>query len=57
MFAEITGTNSAHPLICPRIFASQTSPPASSFWSNQTSQPAARRASQILLAAGASCEA
>ena len=36
---------------------SQASPPRSSLWSNQTSIPAARSASQILWAASASCEA
>ena len=58
VLAEISGMNSAHALIWPRIFASHASPPASSFWSNQTSQPATRSASQMLASrASTSCEA
>ncbi|MEJ1970978.1 MAG: hypothetical protein WDM96_00155 [Lacunisphaera sp.] len=57
MFAEITGMNSAHDPICPRIFASHWSPPTSSLWSNQTSTPAWLNASHIRLAASVSCEA
>src|SRR6185369_12825657 len=44
-------------LIRPRIVASHASPPRSSLWSNQTSRPAARRASHTRLAASASSEA
>ena len=57
VLAEINGMKSAHSLICPRIIASQASPPRSSLWSNHTSMPAARSASQMRLAASASCEA
>jgi hypothetical protein len=55
--AEITGTNSAHEAICPRIFPSQASPPTNSFWSNHTSTPAVRSASAMRFAASASCDA
>ena len=50
-------THAAQFLICRRIDWSHASPPRSSLWSNQTSIPAARRASQIFWAACASCEA
>ncbi len=49
--------NRAQVLIWLRIEVSQASPPRSSLWSNQTSIPAARSASQIFWAASASCEA
>jgi hypothetical protein len=49
--------NSLQLLICLRIDASQASPPRNSLWSNQTSMPPARNASQIRRAASASCEA
>jgi hypothetical protein len=57
VFAEIIGMNKPQALICFLIAASHASPPRSSLWSNQTSMPAARSASQILWAACASCEA
>ena len=55
--AEMIGISKAQSLICFRIFASHASPPTSSFWSNHTSTPAARRASAIRFAASASWEA
>jgi hypothetical protein len=57
VFAEMIGTNSAHSLICLRIEASQASPPRSALWSNHTSSPAARSASQMRRATSASWEA
>jgi len=57
VFGEMMGTNSAHSLICFRIFASHASPPRSSLWSNHTSTPAARSASAMRFAASASCDA
>ena len=48
---ERTGINKTHALICLRIVWSQTSPPRSALWSNQTSMSAARSASQTRCAA------
>jgi hypothetical protein len=55
--ADISGTKSAHSLICRWIFWSHASPPRSSLSSNQASMPAARKPSRTRRAASASSEA